>query len=68
MANKSADDAQKFLASIVEHSEDAIIGFAPDGTIVSWNTGAEKLFGYGAQEIIGYWSSLAGCWRGAIRS
>ena len=53
MANKSADDAQKFLASIVEHSEDAIIGFAPDGTIVSWNTGAEKLFGYGAQEIIG---------------
>ncbi len=53
MANKSAEDAQRFLASIVEHSEDAIIGGTPDGIIVSWNRGAEKLFGYESQEIIG---------------
>jgi PAS domain S-box-containing protein len=50
---RAAEDAQKFLASIVEHSEDAIIGRTPDGIIVSWNRGAETLFGYRAEEIIG---------------
>jgi PAS domain S-box-containing protein len=50
---QTAEDAQKFLASIVEQSEDAIIGCTPDGLIVSWNRGAQKLFGYGSQEIIG---------------
>jgi PAS domain S-box-containing protein len=48
-----AGDAKEFLASIVEQSEDAIIGCTPDGLIVSWNRGAQKLFGYGSQEIIG---------------
>jgi PAS domain S-box-containing protein len=52
-AEQTAEDAQKFLASIVEYSEDAIIGGTPDGTIVSWNRGAEKLFGYESHEIIG---------------
>ena len=52
-AEQTAEDAQKFLASIVEHSEDAIIGCTPDGTIVSWNRGAAKLFVYEAPEIIG---------------
>jgi PAS domain S-box-containing protein len=52
-AEQTAEDAQKFLASIVEYSEDAIIGGTPDGTIVSWNHGAEKLFGYESHEIIG---------------
>jgi PAS domain S-box-containing protein len=46
-------DAQKFLASIVECSEDAIIGCTPEGVIVSWNRAAQKLFGYSAEEIIG---------------
>ena len=46
-------DAQEFLASIVQQSEDAIIGCTPDGIIVSWNRGAQKLFGYGSHEIIG---------------
>ncbi|MBZ5492925.1 MAG: PAS domain S-box protein [Acidobacteriia bacterium] len=53
MTNKSAEDAQKFLASIVENAEDAIIGCTPDATIESWNQAAEKLFGYRAEEIIG---------------
>jgi PAS domain S-box-containing protein len=52
-AGQTAGDAQKFLASIVEQSEDAIIGCTPDGIIVSWNRGAQKLFGYGSHEIIG---------------
>lgn len=50
---QTAKDAQKFLASIVENSEDAIIGCTPDGIIVSWNQAAEKLFGYSTQEILG---------------
>ncbi len=52
-AEQTAGDAKEFLASIVEQSEDAIIGCTPDGIIVSWNRGAQKLFGYRSQEIIG---------------
>ncbi len=50
---RAAEKAQKFLASIVDYSDDAIIGRTPDGIIVSWNRGAETLFGYRAEEIIG---------------
>ena len=50
---RAAGEAQRFLASIVECSEDAIIANAPDGTILTWNRGAQALLGYSAEETIG---------------
>lgn len=44
---------QAKLAAIVESSADGIIGKALDGTVISWNKGAEKLFGFSAQEALG---------------
>jgi PAS domain-containing protein len=46
------------LTAIVEASDDAIIGKTLDGTIVSWNKGAEKIYGYKAEEILGHSISL----------
>lgn len=42
-----------YLASLVENCDEAIIGKTLDGTVVSWNQAAERLYGYSAQEIIG---------------
>jgi len=45
--------SEHILTSIVESSGDAIIGKTLDGRIVTWNTGAERLYGYHAEEIQG---------------
>jgi PAS domain S-box-containing protein len=50
---KRGEAVRDRLASIVDYSDDAIIGKSVEGTIVAWNQGAERLYGYTAAEAIG---------------
>ncbi len=42
------------LAAMVEHADDAIVGIALDGTILSWNRGATRMFGHEPDDVIGH--------------
>src|SRR3990170_5608182 len=55
---KRAGETLSRLVAIVESSDDAIIGKTPDGVIVSWNPGAERIYGYSEEEVIGQRVSL----------
>ncbi|MDT8419326.1 MAG: SpoIIE family protein phosphatase [Desulfuromonadales bacterium] len=47
------DEISSFLLSVIESSADAIVGLKPDGQVLSWNAGAERIYGRAAAEMIG---------------
>ena len=50
---RQAEVAQSYLAAIVESSDDIIVSMSLDSAITSWNKGAERTFGYSAEEVLG---------------
>ena len=55
---RKAEESARRLAAIVTGSNDAIIGKNLDGTIETWNTGAEEMYGYSAAEVVGHHISM----------
>lgn len=53
LGRRRAEAARAHLAAIVESCEDAIISSTLEGTILSWNRGAERIYGYAALEMVG---------------
>jgi PAS domain S-box-containing protein len=50
---KQAEEAQGRLAAVVASSDDSIISMTLDGVVLTWNQGAERMYGYPAAEMIG---------------
>lgn len=50
---KQAEEMRLWLSAVVSSTTDGIISFSLDQTILSWNSGAERIFGYTAEEAIG---------------
>ena len=52
-ARKKAQHVTALLAAVVENSNDAIVVSTLDGVVSSWNIGAERIYGYSAEEAVG---------------
>ena len=52
-AREIAEAQRAILATLVEHTDDAVAGLTPEGIITAWNGGAERIFGYTAEEVVG---------------
>ena len=55
---KGFDNAQAYLAAIIDSSDDAIVAKTLDGVITAWNSSAERIFGYSPEEAIGQHISI----------
>lgn len=53
LERKRSDRRSRYLTSVVDSAQAAILGATTDGTITSWNRGAEELYGYTAAEVCG---------------
>ena len=52
-ARREAEEGLNRLAALVNSTRDAVIGCDPEGTVTSWNPGAERMYGWAAREMIG---------------
>jgi two-component system cell cycle sensor histidine kinase/response regulator CckA len=50
---KAAEKERLRLAAIIEYSDDAVVSKTPNGIVIGWNRGAERLYGYTAEEMLG---------------
>jgi len=50
---KRAEETARLFSSMVEESDDAIMSKNLDGTVLTWNRGAERIYGYSAEEMVG---------------
>ncbi len=53
LARARAGERAAQLAAVVDSAQEAIIGKALDGTVLSWNSGAQRLYGYSPEEVVG---------------
>lgn len=51
--NQDNQKTRKYLEGLVQNMGEAVVSFAPDGKILTWNTAAERIFGYARAEIMG---------------
>jgi PAS domain S-box-containing protein len=57
-AQRRSQEEMRRLASIIEHSQDAIMDMTLDGVIVNWNRAAERIYGYTSEEVKGRSATL----------
>ncbi|GLH67726.1 response regulator [Geothrix edaphica] len=52
-ANQDNQKTRKYLEGLIQNMGEAVVSFAPDGKILTWNAAAERIFGYTRPEIVG---------------